>query len=151
MTRTETGNFVLAILAPLCSSKGIIAQGQWHIEVVDEGGGHDVGSFTALVIDHDGDIHISYNQAKDVLLYAYHGAHDKQGYKMVVDRSLGHHPAHSNACAMDRKAMGDGGRGSTCGYSVVCRSGIPTNRQPKCTPRRFLGRRTRRSEICRAG
>jgi len=81
--------FVLAILAPLCSSKAVRAQGQWHIEVVDDGGGHNVGSFTALAIDHDGDIHIGYNQAKDVLLYAYHGAHDKQWYKMVVDRQGG--------------------------------------------------------------
>ena len=81
--------FVLAILAALCSFKAIRAEGQWHIEVVDDGAGHDVGSYTALAVDHDGNIHIGYNQAKNALLYAYRGVHDKQWFKMAVDAQGG--------------------------------------------------------------
>jgi hypothetical protein len=77
--------FLFALVALLYLAPAIRAQEQWHIEVVDDGSGHDVGSFTALAIDHDGDLHIGYNQTKNILRYAYRGAHDKQWYKMAVD------------------------------------------------------------------
>jgi len=77
--------FLLALVALLYLAPAMRAQEQWHIEVVDDGSGHDVGSFTALAIDHDGDLHIGYNQTKNALRYAYRGAHDKQWYKMTVD------------------------------------------------------------------
>src|SRR5580704_12221150 len=77
--------FLLALVALLYLAPAIRAQEQWHIEVVDDGSGHDVGSFSALAIDHDGDLHIGYNQTKNALRYAYRGAHDNEWYKMTVD------------------------------------------------------------------
>jgi|SRR6516225_1167107 hypothetical protein len=64
------------------------AQGQWQIEIVD-GGVADVGRFSALAIDHDGNLHVSYNQFRNTLRYAYRGTRDKQWYKMTVDTDGG--------------------------------------------------------------
>ena len=77
--------FFLALVALLYLAPAVRTQDQWHIEVVDDGSGHDVGSYTALAIDHDGDLHIGYNQTKNALRYAYRGPHDKQWSKMTVD------------------------------------------------------------------
>src|ERR1700722_19328723 len=87
--RAKLPIFLLALVALQYLAPAVRAQEQWHIEVVDDGSGHDVGSFTALAIDHDGDLHIGYNQTKNALRYAYRGPHDKQWYKMTVDPTGG--------------------------------------------------------------
>jgi hypothetical protein len=69
-----------------------MAQGQaaWQMEVVDDGHGGNVGKFTSLVIDSEGNFHIAYfDEGQNALRYAYRGRLDKQWYTMQVDRQAG--------------------------------------------------------------
>jgi len=86
---TKLVGSLLVLLWLLYSAPKVGAQGQWHIEVVDDGRSADVGRFSALAIDHDGNFHIGYNQARNTLRYAYRMKQDKQWYKMIVDTEGG--------------------------------------------------------------
>jgi len=66
------------------------AQSRWQIEVVDDGGGHDVGMYSALAVDRNGAYHIAYYDAtKKALRYAFRRRQDKQWSRMSVDEDVG--------------------------------------------------------------
>ena len=63
----------------------------WHSESLDSGSGHDVGQFSALAIDHDGDLHAAYwdatgNAPRGQLIYAFRAHGDKRWSRMAVDQ-----------------------------------------------------------------
>jgi hypothetical protein len=69
-----------------------LARGQaaWQVEVVDAGHGGDVGKFTSLIVDIDGNFHIAYfDEGQNALRYAYRGRSDKQWYTMQIDKQAG--------------------------------------------------------------
>jgi hypothetical protein len=66
------------------------AQSQWRIEVVDGGAGKNVGKFTSLAIDKDGNLHVGYyDETRQALRYGFRAAGGKW-YTMEVDASGGY-------------------------------------------------------------
>jgi hypothetical protein len=67
-----------------------LCSGKWHVEVVDNGAGHDVGRYSSLAIDRFGDFHVAYyDQTARALRYAYRGKSDSRWYTMEVDQLAG--------------------------------------------------------------
>jgi len=63
----------------------------WHTDILDSGSGHDVGQFSALAIDRDGNLHVVYwdatgNAPRGQLLYGFRAPGDKQWSRMIVDQ-----------------------------------------------------------------
>ena len=61
----------------------------WHTETIDSTG-HDVGNFSSIGIDGNGDVHLAYWDAtgdapRGQLIYAFRGAHDKKWSSMMLD------------------------------------------------------------------
>lgn len=80
-----TALLCFALFGPIAN-----AQRTWHVEVVDDGHGEDVGKYNSFVIDHTGNFHICYyNENHGALLYAYRGVRDKQWFIMQVDKQGG--------------------------------------------------------------
>lgn len=62
----------------------------WQIDLVDDGGGHDVGMYSALAVDREGAYQIAYYDSSDkALRYAFRRKSDKQWFKMSVDEDAG--------------------------------------------------------------
>lgn len=71
--------------------QGVAFSQAWHSESLDSGSGHDVGQFSALAVDHDGNLHAVYWDAtgdapRGQLWYAFRAPGDKQWSRMVVDQ-----------------------------------------------------------------
>jgi hypothetical protein len=82
---------ILALLCFLVSACGVAFAQSWHTEMLDPGNGHDVGRYSALAIDHDGDLHAAYwdatgNAPWGQLWYAFRAPGQKEWSRMVVDR-----------------------------------------------------------------
>lgn len=78
------------IFVCLAATTSAQAQSAWQTEVVDDGNGEAVGTFTSLAIDGSGGLHISYsNRNGTELRYAFRGKRDSHWYTMVVDRNAG--------------------------------------------------------------
>ena len=61
----------------------------WHVEVVDDGKGDNVGRFSALAIDKTGNLHVAYyDEEQKSLRYAFRGP-EKRWDVMTVDRPAG--------------------------------------------------------------
>ena len=61
----------------------------WHVEVVDDGKGDNVGRFSALAIDKAGNLHIAYyDEQQNSLKYAFRGS-QKRWDIMTVEASAG--------------------------------------------------------------
>lgn len=92
---------LLALLGLLSFSAW--AQDPWHTEVVDNGGGADVGRFSSLAIDASGDLHIGYYDATAHLLrYAFRSHKGGQWYVLPL---LGTAPAYEY-CSLAVDAQG---------------------------------------------
>lgn len=81
---------VLVLLCFLGLTCCTVAAQTWHTEMLDPGDGHDVGQYSALAIDHDGDLHAAYWDATagapwGQLRYAFRAPGDKHWSRMVVD------------------------------------------------------------------
>lgn len=64
---------------------------QWQIEVVDGSAGKNVGKFTSLAADKDGNLHLGYyDETRQALRYAFRGASSGKWYTMEVDASGGY-------------------------------------------------------------
>jgi hypothetical protein len=65
-------------------------RGTWQIEVVDSTHGRDSGSFSSLVIDHLGSLHLIYsNSAGTALRYAFRAKGNKRWDKTTIDAVSG--------------------------------------------------------------
>jgi hypothetical protein len=79
-----------ALATALLLLMGTLSLGQsWHAERVDSTG-HEVGTFSSLGVDGDGNLHLAYwdatgNAPRGQLVYAYRGVHDKEWSHMVLD------------------------------------------------------------------
>jgi hypothetical protein len=86
----KTRRMILVLFCFLVSSC-VCGFGQvWHTETLDPGNGHDVGQYSALAIDRDGDLHAAYWDATagrpwGQLRYAYRAPGDQHWSRMVVD------------------------------------------------------------------
>lgn len=88
LTRPGT---VLALFCFLVSACSFASAQAWHTEMLDPGNGHDVGRYSALAIDHDGDLHAAYwdatgNAPWGQLWYAFRAPGQREWSRMVVDR-----------------------------------------------------------------
>jgi hypothetical protein len=75
----------LLLLLPSC----LLGQ-SWVTENVDDSG-KEVGEFSSMAVDGNGDLHVAYwdattNAPRGQLIYAFRTAHDKKWSRMVVDR-----------------------------------------------------------------
>src|SRR5258707_2721468 len=78
----------VAMLA--CFPAVLRAQSQWQIDVVDGGAGKNVGKFTSLTVDRDGNLHVGYyDETRQALRYGFRGAATAKWYTMEVDASGG--------------------------------------------------------------
>jgi len=78
-------SFVLIKTAP-----PVFALPPWHVEIVDDGQGTDVGMYTSMSIDRSGNFHVGYfNASTSNLQYCYRGRQDQKWSKMVVERDAG--------------------------------------------------------------
>src|SRR5690242_11917720 len=81
----------LLVLSCMLLVTGSIAVAQtWQHEMLDSGSDHDVGQFSALAIDRDGNLHAAYwdatgNAPRGQLWYTFRAPGDKQWSRMVVD------------------------------------------------------------------
>jgi hypothetical protein len=88
--RDGPGGFLLAAICLAACASAARGQGAWNVRVVDDGHGANVGKFTSLAIDHDGNFHVAYyDESHNVMRYAYRGSGDKQWYTMIVDTQAG--------------------------------------------------------------
>ncbi len=79
----------VAMLA--CFPAVLRAQSQWQIDVVDGGAGKNVGKFTSLTVDQDGNLHVGYyDETRQALRYGFRGAATAKWYTMEVDASGGY-------------------------------------------------------------
>jgi hypothetical protein len=77
--------FALVLLHALLPALG--SAQTWHTELVDGGGSHDVGYYSSLAIDHEGNLHVAYFDSTEIaLLYAFRGMREKQWSRMKVDK-----------------------------------------------------------------
>jgi hypothetical protein len=64
--------------------------GSWHTEVVDSIPGHEVGAFSSMVIDGQGNFHIAHVDATQrTLRYAYRGKGDKKWFTLGLGPGSG--------------------------------------------------------------
>jgi hypothetical protein len=85
--RASSGASLAAILFALAFLPALGSAQIWRTEVVDNGAGHEVGEFSSLAIDVDGNLHVAYwDRNADALLYAFRSTRDKQWSRMVVDK-----------------------------------------------------------------
>lgn len=62
----------------------------WHVEIVDDGQGTDVGLYSSMALDRNGNLHIGYYNASTMSLeYSYRGRQDRKWSKMTVERAAG--------------------------------------------------------------
>lgn len=72
----------------------------WHTELVDTIPQHEVGQFSSMAIDQQGNFHIAYiDQTQKVLRYAYRGRLDKKWFSLEVGPGEG-------ACSLAVDAAG---------------------------------------------
>jgi hypothetical protein len=80
----------LALVSTTVPSTTVFAAQRWHIDVVDNGAGNDVGRYSSLAIDRSGNFQIAYtNGGGTTLHYAFRGKQDKRWYTMQVDDRAG--------------------------------------------------------------
>lgn len=76
------------VLAAPCA---LSAQSQWRVEVIDGGPGKNVGKFTSLAIDKDGNLHVGYyDETRQALRYGFRSGAGGKWYTMEVDASGGY-------------------------------------------------------------
>lgn len=84
-TRKATGAGFGLMLLVLFSAGMCWAQSKWNIEVVDNGSGHDVGKYSSLAIDQQGNLHVGYyDETRGALWYAFRPSNEKRWFKMMV-------------------------------------------------------------------
>lgn len=77
-------------LWPISAAAPDQTQTRWQIEVVDDGSGHDVGMYSTLAIDSDGDYQLAYyDSTSKALLYGFRKKDDRHWSKMRVDQDGG--------------------------------------------------------------
>ena len=82
---------LLSVAACLLFSQVACAQSQWKIDVVDSGGGRNVGKFTSLAVDGDDNLHVGYyDETRQALRYGFRSAGGGRWYTMEVDASGGY-------------------------------------------------------------
>lgn len=81
----------MLLAAVICVLGSPSARAQWQIETIDGGNGRNVGKFTSLVIDKDGNLHVGYFDAgHEALRYGFCLANSKRWFTMEVDASAGY-------------------------------------------------------------
>lgn len=80
---------ILATVSYVLFTAASASAQNWRTDNVDPSG-HDVGNFSALGVDGDGNLHLAYwdasgNAPRGQLIYAFRGVHDKQWSRMVLD------------------------------------------------------------------
>ena len=82
-----TTSIALGMTLILLLGTGLLCWGQskWDTEVIDNGSGADVGKYSSLVIDQQGNFHVGYyDETRGALWYAYRAAGEKRWFKMMV-------------------------------------------------------------------
>jgi hypothetical protein len=68
-----------------CASLTCWGQSRWRTEVIDNGSGDDVGKYSTLVVDQQGNFHVSYyDETRLALWYAFRASGDNRWFKMIV-------------------------------------------------------------------
>jgi hypothetical protein len=81
---------LFASLAFIETAPSGFAVPRWHVEIVDDGQGTDVGMYSSMAIDRSGNVHIGYfNTSTMSLQYSYRGRQDQKWSKMTVERGAG--------------------------------------------------------------
>lgn len=81
---------LLATLALIPSVSPNPVQSPWHVEVVDDGQGSNVGMFSSMTLDRNGDFQIAYyNATSKSLRYAYRGKNAQKWSRMTVAQDAG--------------------------------------------------------------
>jgi len=78
---------VAGLLLLACVAAPAGAQTAWNVEVVDDGSGSkNVGMYTSMVIDRNGNFHIAYHdEGRNAVRYAFRAKNEKKWHTMLVD------------------------------------------------------------------